>query len=68
VTAVQMYDLLRDIRNALTTVPIFHDGDGQFKHIKYCTFCSYSKTHGHGENCIISRLNSALETSGEQSK
>lgn len=64
-TATEMHDLLRDASTELFRHGIWFAGSGQFKHILYCSYCHYSQTHGHGENCIIVRLNSALETGAE---
>lgn len=64
--ATAMWDLLSDVRNSLHQVEYWHNGEGDFANIEYCDFCSYSKSHGHGQQCIITRLNSALETEGEQ--
>lgn len=62
--ATEMWDLLRDARKALAMVGdgLYHNGQNQFKHIRYCRLCSYSQAHGHGDNCIITKINAAFET------
>jgi hypothetical protein len=51
--ATDMWNLISDARGALRMVDYWHHGEGQFKDIEYCDFCSYSKSHGHGEQCIV---------------
>jgi hypothetical protein len=35
----------------------FHKGEGEFSHIEYCNYCSYSRDwiaqHDHGETCML---------------
>jgi hypothetical protein len=65
--ATEMHDLLREVRAWLHEhVEIWHDGEGQFQHIRYCTFCSYSQSHGHGEKCLLTRLESAVNPQVKQ--
>lgn len=64
-TATDMHDLLRDAKAAIFQHDIWKYGDHQFSHILYCQYCHYSQTHGHGDNCITVRLQSACETEGE---
>jgi hypothetical protein len=52
----------------LGMVEYWHHGTGQFANIEYCDFCGYSKTHGHGQQCIITRLNTALDGATSTSK
>jgi hypothetical protein len=59
-------NLLTDIRKALQTIKIFERGSVPFNNIWYCVFCHYSQSHGHGETCIILRLDSALDGEGKQ--
>lgn len=59
-TAVEMHDLLADSLKALQEKPYWHFGDGQFSNISYCDYCGYSQSHGHGEKCVIPRLESAV--------
>jgi len=66
--ATVLWDLVRDARTALGMVEYWHHGTGQFANIEYCDFCSYSKTHGHGQQCIITRLNTALDGATSTSK
>lgn len=67
--ATEMHDLLADVRQALND-DVWkrgeHDG---LKNIYYCRYCSYSQSHGHGEDCIIPRLEAATspDVSGEKS-
>lgn len=58
--ATEMHDLLKDAYNALLKNPIHHNGDGQFSHIRYCRYCSYSSSHGHDEDCVVSKLERAV--------
>lgn len=61
-----MHDLLREDRAWLREhTETWHDGEGQFKHIKYCVFCHYSQSHGHGENCLLTRLDSTTSEGSE---
>lgn len=63
-TATEMHDLLRDAKTALESKPYWHFGTGQFSHISYCDYCGYSQSHGHGEQCVIKRLESAVNGNG----
>jgi len=63
-----MWDLIRDARTALARQNIWHKGEGDFCDTLYCDYCSYSQQHGHGQTCIITRLNKALDASALQNK
>lgn len=65
--ATEMHDLLGEVRSwLLEHTETWHYGEGQFQHIKYCNFCSYSQAHGHGDNCLLTRLDSACTSTGDK--
>ncbi len=40
----------------------------KFSHIKYCLYCHYAISHGHGADCLLLRMNVATgnaDNSGE---
>lgn len=56
-----MHDLLRDAQAALLKNPVYEKGkDPRFANISYCRYCDYSAGHGHGETCVILRLEEAI--------
>lgn len=61
--ATEMHDLLADVRAWLRQhVETWRNGENKgFEHIQYCAFCSYSREHGHGENCLLARLESVTK-------
>lgn len=66
--ATEVQDLLIDIRKALETMKVFERGSVPFNNIWYCVFCHYSQDHGHGDKCILTRLDEVCgtaETPGE---
>lgn len=63
--ATEMHDLLRDAKAAIESKPYWHFGQGQFSDIAYCDYCHYSQSHGHGENCVVARLERAVPSATE---
>lgn len=59
-TATEMHDLLRDSLAAFREQGIWKTGD-TFVHIQYCKYCHYNQTIGHGEQCVIARLERATQ-------
>ena len=57
-----MWDLLRDARKALAVQYMWRRGSGDFANTLYCVYCSFSRQHGHGQTCIITRLNKAFDS------
>ena len=58
--------LLEEARDKLAA-DAFQPGDTDgFRHINYCRHCHYSESHGHGDDCIISRIDRYLATGGER--
>lgn len=65
-TATEMHDLLRDAKAALYQHDIWRHGETEgFEHILYCRYCHYSQSHGHGDSCLIVRLDAAVTPDGE---
>lgn len=63
--ASDVHDLLVESLRVIKQAPMWEFGKHKgFEHIQYCRHCSYSLSHGHGEGCIVVRLERA--TSAEQ--
>lgn len=61
--ATEMHDLLVDSLRAIKSTPIWEFGGAKgFEHILYCRHCHYSKEHGHGETCVVARLERATSS------
>lgn len=57
--ATEMHDLLKVAYQALLQNEVWRWGEAPFQKIKYCRYCSYSQDHGHGDNCVLARLERA---------
>lgn len=62
--ATEMHDLLASCKSALEQSPVWQAGTGQFENIKYCRYCHYSFAHGHGPDCLLTRLERATSLNG----
>ena len=63
-TATEAHDMLAECKKFIESAGIFQYGIGSFAHIQYCKFCHYSMSHGHGDKCLIVRLERATGSAG----